>query len=120
MDVLTDVRDGSLMELLYAGDLVLFGESLNEVIDKYGKWENAVEGKVLRASVDKTTGMQLLLGKKASVSKVDPCGICGERVGCNSIHCKKCKRWVHRRCSDVPRHIGMSLSVEHVLVIIVQ
>ena len=32
MDVLTeDVRDGSLMELLYADDLALCGESLNEV-----------------------------------------------------------------------------------------
>ena len=30
MDVLTeDVRDGSIMELLYADDLVLCGESLN-------------------------------------------------------------------------------------------
>ena len=36
MDVLTeDVRDGSLMELLYADDLVLCGELLNEVMDKY-------------------------------------------------------------------------------------
>ena len=35
MDVLTeDVRDDSLMELLYADDLVLCGESLNEVMDK--------------------------------------------------------------------------------------
>ena len=48
MDVLTkDVRDGSLMELLYADDLVLCGESLNEVMDKYGRWKNAVEGKDL-------------------------------------------------------------------------
>ena len=37
MDVLTeDVRDGSSMELLCADDLVLCGESLNGVIDKYG------------------------------------------------------------------------------------
>ena len=36
MDVLTeDVMDGSLMELLYADDLILCGESLNEVMDKY-------------------------------------------------------------------------------------
>ena len=42
MDILTeDVRDGSLMELLYADDLVLCGESLNEVMDKYGRWKNA-------------------------------------------------------------------------------
>ena len=53
-----DVRDGSLMELLYADDLVLCGESLNEVIDKYGRWKNAVEGKDLRVNVEKTKGMQ--------------------------------------------------------------
>ena len=36
MDVLTeDVRDGSLMMFLYADDLVLCGESSNEVMDKY-------------------------------------------------------------------------------------
>ena len=35
MGVLTeDVRDGSLMELLYADDLVLGGESLKEVMNK--------------------------------------------------------------------------------------
>ena len=40
MDVLTiGVRDGSLMELLYADDLVLGRESLNEVMDKYERWE---------------------------------------------------------------------------------
>ena len=46
MDVLMeDMRDGSLMELLYANDLVLCGKSLNEVMDKYGRWKNAVEEK---------------------------------------------------------------------------
>ena len=40
MDVLTnDLKDGSLMGLLHADDLVLCGESLNEVMDKYGRWE---------------------------------------------------------------------------------
>ena len=39
MDVLTeDVRDGSLMELLYADNLALYGESLYEFMDKYGRW----------------------------------------------------------------------------------
>ena len=108
MDVLTeDVRDGSLMELLYADDLVLCGESLNDVIDKYKRWKNAVEGNGLRVNVDKTKGMQLSFGKKSSLSKVDPCGVCGERVGCNSIQCMKCQRWVHGRCSDVPRQVNL-------------
>ena len=91
MDVLTDVRNGSLMELLYANDLVLRGESLNKVMGKYGRWKIAVERKGLRVNVDKTKGMQLLFGKKSSVSKeVD----------------QKCQRWVHRRCSDVPRQVS--------------
>ena len=86
MDVLKeDVGDGSLMELLYPDSLVLCGESLNEFMGKNGRWENAVEGKSLRVYVDKTKGMQLLFGKKSSVLKVDPCGVCGVRVDCNSI-----------------------------------
>ena len=127
MDVLTeDVRDGSLMELLYADNLVLCRESLNDVMDKYKRWKNAVEGKGLRVNVDQTKGMQLSFGKKSSVLKVDPCGVCGERIGCNSIQCTKCQRWVHCRCSDVPRQVSLLLcqdiflSVEHVFVIIVQ
>ena len=62
------------MKLLYAEDLVLCEESLNEVMDKYRRWKNTVEEKGLRVNVDKTEGMQLLFGKESSVSKVDPCG----------------------------------------------
>ena len=58
MDVLReDVRDGSLMELLDADNLVLCGESLNEVMQKYGRWKNAMNGKGLRVNVNKTKGM---------------------------------------------------------------
>ena len=94
------------MELLYADDLVLCWESLNEVMDKYGRLKNAVERKGLEVNVDRTKGMQLLFGKKSSVSKVGPCGVCGEWVGCNSIQCTECQRWVHRRCPDVPRQVS--------------
>ena len=53
MDVLTeDVRVGSLIELLYADDLVLRAESLNEVMDKYERRKNAVESKGLRVNID--------------------------------------------------------------------
>ena len=91
MDVLIEnVRDGSLMELLYADGLVLCKKSLNEVMGKYERWKNAVEGKGLRVNIDKTKGIHLLFGKK-SVSKVDPCGVCGEQVSCNYIQCTKCQ-----------------------------
>ena len=108
MDVLTeDVRDGSLMEFLIADDLVLCGESLNEVMDEYGRWKNAVEGKDLRVNVGKTKGIQLLFGKKINASKVDPCVVFGERVGCNVIYSAKRPRWVHGRCSDVPTQVSL-------------
>ena len=70
MDVLTeDARDGSLMELLYADDLVLCRESLNEVMEKFGRWKNTVEGKSLMVNVDKTKGMQYYLGRKVVFQK---------------------------------------------------
>ena len=59
------VRDRSLMKLLYADDLVLCGESLNDIMGKYKRWKNAVEGKGLRVSVDKAKGMQLSFGKES-------------------------------------------------------
>ena len=40
MNVLTEgARDGSLMELLYADNLLFCGESLNEIMVKYGRWK---------------------------------------------------------------------------------
>ena len=105
MDVKTeDVRDGSLMELLYADDLISCGESLNKVMEKYRRWKKAVEGKSLRVNVDKTNCMQILCGIKSSISKVGPCGVFGERIGCNSIQFTKCQKWVHPRCSDESTH----------------
>ena len=42
MDVLTDVKDGSFTELVYADHLVLCGKSLNEV-----KWTSMGDRKML-------------------------------------------------------------------------
>ena len=50
-------------------------ESLNEVMDKYGRWKNAVEETGVKVNVDKQKGMQLLFGNRRSVSKVVPCGV---------------------------------------------
>ena len=73
-------------------------------MDKYGRWKNVMEGMGLRMNVDKTKCIQLLFGKKSSVSKMDPCS---EWVGCNHIQCTKCQRWVHRCCSDVLRQVSL-------------
>ena len=54
---------------------------------------------------ERVLGIQLLFEKKRSVLKMNPCGVCGERVGCNSIQCTKCQRWAHR--PDVPRQMNL-------------
>ena len=86
MDVLTeDLRDGSLMELLYEDNLAFCEGSLDEVMDKYGQWKNVVEGKALRVNVGNTKCMQLLFGKESIVLKLDLCDVCSEWVVCDSI-----------------------------------
>ena len=38
---------------------------------------------------------------EVSVSKVDPCGICGKRVMANPVLCVKCRKWIHGRSAKV-------------------
>ena len=46
MDALTEnVSNGSLLEMIYADDLVSCVESIEEVMGKYEKWKEALEGK---------------------------------------------------------------------------
>lgn len=53
MDVLPDnVRDFSLMKLLYADDLALYRKSLDDVMERW----KVLEGKELRVNVEKTKG----------------------------------------------------------------
>lgn len=86
MDALnTSVRDVSLLKFLYADDLALCGQSLEE--GRCEKWKEVLEGKGLFANVGKTKGMQFLNGKRRVTAVIDSCGVCGEIVGCKSIKC---------------------------------
>ena len=53
--------------------------------------EKCSERKGSRLNIYKTKGMHLF-GRKSSVLKMDPCDVCGEQVGCNSIQRTKCQR----------------------------
>ena len=55
MDALTEsVRDGSLLKINYADNLVLCCESVEKVMGKYEEWKEALEGKGLRKNIRKT------------------------------------------------------------------
>ena len=91
-----EFRCGVPLEDLYADDLVIIAESLEECVRRLLTWEEAMEEKGLRVNAGKTkimiygTGLDLL-----QISGKFPCAVCRTGVGSNSIFCKGCKHWVH-------------------------
>ena len=53
-----EFREGLLMELLYADDLLLMAESEELLIEKLRKWRNGIKAKSLRGNAGKTKVMQ--------------------------------------------------------------
>ena len=101
--VMESVRNGLMSEMLYADDLVLMSETMEELRKKSWKWKEAFERKGLKVNLGKTKVVVSGADGEVSVSKVDPCGICGKRVMANSMLCVKCEKWIHGRCARVKR-----------------
>ena len=92
------------MEDLYADDLVLIAESLEECIRRLLTWKEAMEEKGLRVNAGKTKIMICGMGLDLLQSSGEfPCTVCHTGVGSNSIFCKGCKHWVHKKCSGLKR-----------------
>ena len=71
-----DGRKGALYELLYADDLVLMAETMEELEAQFIRWKAAFEGKGLKISLDKIKVMESGGGSRAVVlPKIDPCGM---------------------------------------------
>lgn len=97
-----EFRTGLPWELLYADDLVLIAESIEELESKFEKWKSGMEEKGLRVNSGKTKVMISHLGHVLqNKSGKFPCGVCQKGVGSNSILCPKCKCWVHAKCSGI-------------------
>ena len=97
-----ELRTGLPWEILYADDLVLVAESLDEAMDKFMLWKNGLESKGLKVNMDKTKVM--ISGKDMGLVERNgkwPCALCSKGVGSNSIKCCSCKEWVHKRCSGI-------------------
>ena len=99
-----EFRCGVPWEDLYADDLVIIAESLEECVRRLLTWKEAMEEKGLRVNAGKTkimicgTGLDLLQS-----SGEFPCAVCRTGVGSNSIFCEGCKHWVHKKCSGLKR-----------------
>ena len=96
-------REGLLNEILYADDLVLMSENLEDLRERFQRWRDALESKGLRIDIRKTKMM--VSGAEGEVvrSRVDPCGICGKRVMSNAVWCTLCKKWIHARCTKMKK-----------------
>ena len=95
-------RTGVPWELLYANDLVVMADSLEDCIAKLKAWKEGMERKGLRVNMKKTKlvvsgpGPDLLRD-----SGVFLCAVCRSGVGVNSIEYSKYKHWEHKKCSGV-------------------
>ena len=97
-----EFRDSLPWEVLYADDLVIMAETMEELSIKLENWKSGMEAKGLRVNTKKT---------KVMISHPDagpvyksgkyPCGVCSKGVRSNSILCTSCKQWVHARCSGI-------------------
>ena len=90
-EITKDLREGIPKKYLYADGLVFHEDCWSEVERRSSKWKRALQEKGLKINVNKTkafyTGNIMI-----NQSKVDPCAVCGKRVGNNSIKCEKCSR----------------------------
>ena len=57
--------------------------------------------KGLKVNISKMKVMRCAWDVAPKEAAVDPCSVCGKRVGVNSIHCATCGYWVHGRCSGM-------------------
>ena len=100
--LLREFHSGVPWEDLYADDLVIIAESLEECVKRLLTWDEAMEKKGLRVNAGKTKIMICGPGLDLLQSSGEfPCAVCRTVVGSNSIFCNGCKHWVHKKCSGL-------------------
>ena len=78
-------------QLLYADDLVLIVDTLEECISKLKAWKAGMESKGLRVNMRKTKFLVSVVGHDVLQKSCKyPCAICCSGVGRNSILCSQC------------------------------
>ena len=89
-------------EDLYADDLVIIAESLEECVRRLMNWKEAMEENGLRVNAGKTKIMICGMGLDLLQSSGEfPYTVCCIGECSNSIFCNGCKHWVHKKCSGL-------------------
>ena len=104
-----EFRTGVPWELLYADDLAVIADTLEECITELNAWKNGMENRGLRVNMKKTklmisdAGLDVLRDSGAF-----PGAVCRNGVGVNSISCSQCKLWVHKKCSGIKGRLNVT------------
>ena len=109
---LQEFRGSSPSELLYADHLVLTANSVEEVMGKYAVWKEGIEARGLKVNTGKTKAL-ISGARERNVEKRGrwPCAVCRKGGGSNSILCKCCNCWVHKRCRGVDHRLHLTSNV---------
>ena len=94
-------------EDLYADDLVMIADSMDECVSRLKIWKESMEEKGLRENAKKTKVM--ICGEGLDTLRKSgkyPCGVCLSGVGASSIYCEGCKKWVHKKCSGLTQIVA--------------
>ena len=85
-----ECQDDTLWNLLYADDLVLSAGSREGMVQKFEDWDTSFERRVITVNNCKTKLM--VTGTRSEIirSGLYQCGVCGRRVGQNSMLCTSC------------------------------
>ena len=85
--------------MLYTDDLVIIAESLVELEERYLTWKNNIESKGLKINIGMTKIMKCDTNERPIfASGKYLCGVYKKGVGRNSVKCRFCKHWIHKRC----------------------
>ena len=98
-----NARRGVVNKLLYADDLVIMSENMEDLKERFWNWKDALESKGLKVNTRKTKLMVSGSEGKLYKSKIDLCGVCKRRVMANSALCTKCENWAHGKCAKIKR-----------------
>ena len=104
VDVITEkARRSVVNELLYADDLVLMSETMEDLEKRFWNWKDALKSKGLKVNTRKTKVIVSGVEGELFKSKIDPCGVCVRRVMANSVWCTKYGNWFNGRCAKIKR-----------------
>ena len=93
-----EFQTGCPWELLYAEDLVIIADTMDELLYTLDLWKKHLEAKGHRVNMEKT---KIMICSKNLQSLKDsgklPCGVCRKGVGSFSIFCGGCQFWMHKK-----------------------